>query len=99
MTQRISVRYRLTVASRAAAAVFGGYAVAALATGFLSLALIRWAGMARIEAVVTATLLSFVWYALAVIWVFAVHTARRAWFGLIVSGAVLGLGWLALRGQ
>lgn len=97
MKQGISTGYRMAVASRAIAAVLGGYVVAAIATGCMSLALARWTDMARAEAVVTATLLSFLWYALAVIWVFAVDTAWRAWFGLAVPAALLGLGWLVLR--
>lgn len=98
MKQGISARYRWAVASRAVAAIGGGYTVAALATGCLSLALTHGAGMARAEAVVTATLLSFLWFALAVIWVFAADSAWRAWAGLIVPAAVLALGWLAMRG-
>jgi hypothetical protein len=98
MKHGIPARYRIAVASRAAAAILGGYGVAALATGCLSLALVRWAGMARAEAVMTATLLSFAWFALAAIWVFAAGSAWRAWSGLIVSGAVLALGWATLGG-
>ncbi len=98
MKQGISAGYRMAVASRAMAAIVGGYAVAALATGCLSLALARWAGMARPEAVVAATLLSFLWFALAVVWVFAADTAWRAWSGLLMPAAVLALGWFALRG-
>ncbi|RZT31334.1 DUF3649 domain-containing protein [Cupriavidus agavae] len=98
MKQGITVGYRVGVASRALAAILGGYAVAALATGCLSLVLARWTGMARADAVVTASLLSFLWFALAVVWVFAAGTATRAWIGLAVPAAVLGLGWFALRG-
>jgi|GEM_PF-1512675 len=96
--KHVSVGYRMAVASRAVAAILGGYAVAALATGCLSLVLANWAGMARVEAVITATLLSFLWFTLAVIWVFAVDTAWRAWGGLLASAALLALGWFALRG-
>ncbi|CAG2129781.1 hypothetical protein D3C87_1152770 [compost metagenome] len=97
MKQGISTSYRVAVASRAIAGILGGYGLAALATGCVALALARWTGMARAEAVVAASLLSFLWYALAVIWVFAVDSAWRAWIGLAVPCAVLGLGWLALR--
>ncbi|GAA0837596.1 DUF3649 domain-containing protein [Cupriavidus pauculus] len=98
MKHGIPASYRIAVASRAVAAILGGYGVAALATGCLSLALVRWAGMARAEAVMTATLLSFAWFALAAIWVFAADSAWRAWSGLIVSGVVLALGWATLGG-
>ncbi|REF01977.1 DUF3649 domain-containing protein [Cupriavidus plantarum] len=99
MTQAITVRYRLAVASRALAAIFGGYGLAALSAGCFSLALIRWVGMPRSEAVVTATLLAFVWYVLAVIWVFATRNAWRAWAGLAVPCAIFALGWWAMGGQ
>ena len=98
MKQGVPLGYRMAIASRAMAAILGGYAVAALATGCVSLVLAQWTGMARPEAVVTSTLLSFLWFALAVVWVFAADTAWRAWIGLIVPAAVLALGWLALRG-
>lgn len=97
MNQGIPMGYRMAIASRAVAAILGGYAVAALATGCLALVLANWAGMSRPEAVVASTLLSFLWFALTVIWVFAAGTAWRAWIGLAVPAAVLGLGWLALR--
>ncbi|MEN7529473.1 MULTISPECIES: DUF3649 domain-containing protein [unclassified Cupriavidus] len=98
MKQGITVAYRAGIASRAIAAILGGYGVAALATGCLSLVLAQWVGMARAEAVVTATLLSFLWFALAVIWVFAADSALRAWIGLAIPAAVLALGWFALGG-
>ncbi|HBO79726.1 MAG TPA: iron transporter, partial [Cupriavidus sp.] len=52
----------------------------------------------RSEAVMTATLMSFLWFALAVIWVFVASTAWRAWVGLCVPGVLMAAGWLILRG-
>ncbi|GAA7755658.1 DUF3649 domain-containing protein [Cupriavidus metallidurans] len=98
MKQRVSVGYRMAIGSRVIAAVVGGYAVAALCTGCLSLALVRWTDVARSEAVMTATLMSFLWFALAVIWVFAASTAWRAWIGLCVPGVLMAAGWSILRG-
>ncbi|MDO4681479.1 MAG: DUF3649 domain-containing protein [Lautropia sp.] len=63
--------------SRIIAALFGGYALGALAS-VATLAL----PIARTEAVITGMLLSFLVHAGAVIWVFAVGTATRAWAGL-----------------
>lgn len=99
MKQGISAGYRVAVASRALAAIVGGYALAAMATGCLSLALVHGAGLPRAEAVLTATLLSFLWYGVAVVWVFAVDSAWRAWLGLLAPCALLGLGWLTMRGM
>lgn len=87
-------QYKLGVAARATAAIGGGYALAALSTAVLALLL----PLAKADAVLTATMLSFAIYACAVIWVFAAKTAWRAWAGLAAPAAMLGLLLLALRG-
>lgn len=74
----------LPLISRIVAALFGGYALAAL-TSVATLAL----PMARSEAVLTGMLASFLVYAGAVIWVFAVRSATRAWVGLLVAALPL----------
>ncbi|MBB5391982.1 MULTISPECIES: DUF3649 domain-containing protein [unclassified Herbaspirillum] len=73
-----TMRYRLAVLSRIAAAIGGGYALAGLCTALLA----AWLPMARADAVMTATMLSFSIHACAVIWVFAARDAWRAWIGL-----------------
>ncbi|MES2026383.1 MAG: DUF3649 domain-containing protein [Pseudomonadota bacterium] len=87
------LQYRLGVASRAIAAILGGYAVTALTTAVLSLVL----PMARVDAVMMATLLSFTVYTCAVLWVFAARSAFHAWIGIGLPAVVLGLGLLAYR--
>lgn len=83
-------RYRMAVASRALAAIFGGYGLAVAATLLLSQIL----PMARSEAVVTASMLGFVAYAAAVCWAFAVHSGRQAWLGLLLPALLMaGLAW------
>ncbi|MGK5079537.1 DUF3649 domain-containing protein [Janthinobacterium sp. HLX7-2] len=77
--------YRLGVASRSVAAILGGYLLAALITMLLSVSL----PMARAEAVMTATLLSFAIYTCAVLWVFATGSALRAWLGLLLPAALI----------
>ncbi len=77
--------YRLGVASRSVAAIVGGYVLAALVTMLLSVSL----PVARSEAVMTATLLSFAIYTCAVMWVFATRSALRAWLGLLIPAAVI----------
>jgi hypothetical protein len=72
--------------SRIAAALFGGYALAALGS-VAALAL----PMAKTEAVLTGMLASFAIYAGAVIWVFAARSASRAWIGLMVAALPLCL--------
>ena len=84
--------YRLGVATRSVAAIVGGYVLAALVTMLLSVSL----PMARSEAVMTATLLSFAIYTCAVMWVFATRSALRAWLGLAIPAAVIAaiLRWM-----
>jgi hypothetical protein len=72
--------------SRIVAALFGGYALAALSSvAVLALPI------SRPQAVLSGMLASFAIYAAAVIWVFAVRSALRAWVGLIVVAAPLSL--------
>lgn len=70
--------------SRIVAAIGGGYALAALASvAALSLPI------TRPQGVITGMLVSFLVYAGAVIWTFAVRSARRAWAGLLVAALLL----------
>lgn len=85
------LRYRLGVASRAIAAILGGYALSGAASAVLALYL----PTTRAEAALTGTLAAFVIYPCAVMWVFAVRSAWRAWLGLLAPGAVLGALLLA----
>ncbi|WP_244818391.1 DUF3649 domain-containing protein [Caballeronia sp. Lep1P3] len=81
----------LSLISRIAAALFGGYALAAL-TSVAALTL----PVDKPQAVLAGMLASFAVYACAVVWVFAVRSATRAWVGLIVVGAPLLLAaWSA----
>jgi len=70
--------------SRILAALFGGYALAAL-TSVATLAL----PMSKPQGVLTGMLLSFVVYTAAVIWVFTVRSASRAWAGLLLAAIPL----------
>src|SRR5690606_32673364 len=72
--------------SRIVAALFGGYALAAL-TSVAAVAL----PISRSEAVLTGMLASFAVYAGAVVWVFAVRSAWRAWAGLFAAALPLSL--------
>jgi hypothetical protein len=77
------------VLSRAAAATFGGYALATT----LSILLSRVLPMPKAEAVMTAVLLSFTVYTCAILWAFAVRTAAKAWVGLLIPTAVCTGAW------
>lgn len=87
-------RYAMQVAARAIAAIFGGYALAAMTTAGLA----RWLPLSRVEAVMTAMLSSFAIYATVAIVAFAVSQWWRIWLYLAVVGVPLGLA-LAFIGR
>jgi hypothetical protein len=85
-----ALRYRLGVASRALAAIVGGYALSALVATVSAI----WFPGTRAEAAIFGMLISFVIYTLAVMWVFAVRSAWRAWLGLLLPSVPLTLAVL-----
>jgi len=90
-------RYRRAVAARSVAAIFGGYLLAATFAACMSLWL-QDAGMTRMDAVTTATIVSFIVHACAAIWVFATASMWRAWAGVLLPAALFALGaWIGAR--
>jgi hypothetical protein len=93
-TMNSSLSANLLRLGRIAAAVLGGYALAASVAVFLAAVL----PAGRAEAVVGGMQWSFAAYAAAVIWAFSPVSLLRVWIGLLLPAVVLGgLGW-ALRG-
>lgn len=91
-----AARQRWSVASRSIAGTLGAYGVASLATVALSLGLAS-CGMARSEAVIAATLASFIIFAVIAMTVFHASTPARAWRGLSLAALPLMLVvWLLL---
>jgi len=88
-------RDRWSVAARSLAGTLGAYGVTSLVTAALSLLLAR-IGMDRVEAVTTATLLSFAVFALIAVAAFHARSAARAWMWLIAIAGPPGLAVLAL---
>lgn len=88
-----TVMYRLAVFSRVLAAIVGGYVLAALCTAVIAQVL----PMAKADAVMTATMLAFIIYACAVIWVFAARDALRAWIGIALPSLVVGAAYWLTR--
>lgn len=85
---------RWSVASRTVAGTLGAYGLTSLATIALSL-LLGALGMASAQAVIAATLASFAIFAFVAMAVFHAQSARRAWQGLVLAAAPLGmLLWL-----
>lgn len=74
----------LSLMSRIAAAIVGGYALAVLfSVSMLSLP------VGPSEAAFWGLQFSFLVYTVAVIWVFAVRSAWRAWAGLVLAAVLL----------
>jgi hypothetical protein len=88
--------YRLSMLSRVAAASIGAYVVinmANLALGFIL-------PFPFYKSLLFAMQISFFFYVIAIIWVFSVRTAAKAWLGLAVTAVPLGLidAWYLLAG-
>ena len=90
-----NARYRWAVASRVLAASVGGYVLSSLITLLLAL---LWP-LPQAEAVGASTMLSFVFYAALILWVFHCKRLRTVWLGFLVSILVCGaLVWWLLPG-
>ena len=75
------------ILSRALAAIFGGYIVAATACGLLSLSL----PLPKAESVLVAMMLSFLFYLAAALWSFSVRKNWQAWRDLLCISTLLYL--------
>ena len=79
--------WRLSVASRVLAASVGGYVLvnlAGMALGYLL-------PVEHYKALLFGMQISFVFYTVAIIWVFAVRTATKAWLGLAAAALPLAV--------
>ncbi len=83
----------MDVAARVLIAILGGYAVTAVCTALLA----RTLPVARLDATLWATILSFGVYAGLVVWTFAAPSALRAGSVLLAIAllAALGVAWTA----
>jgi hypothetical protein len=98
MIASASARRRWSIASRALAAGVGGYALTSLFTLALPLAL-AFLGVNQAQALLAATIASFLLYAAIIMAVFHARNAARAWAWLIAIALPLGLVvWLLLPG-
>lgn len=79
----------LSVCSRVLVAVVGGYVFTYTATA----ALARLLPLDRIDALTTASLLSFVVYLVFILWAFAAASLRRALTGLSLSVPMAAVGF------
>lgn len=79
----------LDVAARTALAILGGYAF----TYAVTAALARLLPLDRVDALTTASLLSFVVYLVFILWAFAAASVRRVLIGLSVAAPMAAIGF------
>ena len=84
-SNREQVVYRLEIVTRVLIAIVGGYVFALGAGIFMSQVL----PATKSGAVMTASLASFAFYAMAIIWVFSVKNLRSIWLGFAGSALLL----------
>jgi len=90
----VQARTWLSATSRTVAVTMGAYAASALVTMALPLVLLR-LGMARVEAVVAASLASVLFFTVLAISAALARTATRAWLQLgAVALSTLALLWM-----
>ncbi|WP_338664466.1 DUF3649 domain-containing protein [Pararoseomonas sp. SCSIO 73927] len=85
------------IAVRVVAAILGGYALGALLSAALAVALPPALAMGRADAVLTGMMAGLAGHAAAAIWVFAARSAARAVAGLLL--AALPLAAMVLAGH
>lgn len=91
------VRYRTLVLARVLLAAVGGYLLSSLAVVVLASLLSGVFAAPRAVALLTAMLWSFVFYAGAVLYVFAARSVLRAALVLAGAGVVLAALYVGLR--
>lgn len=88
----------LSISSRCAAGLVGGYVFTYALTAFLA-RLMSWLSMPAQDAVIVASLPAFAVYTAAIIWAFASRSAWRAWAGVAVAAPLALVGfWPQLAG-
>jgi hypothetical protein len=77
----IKLQTNLRILSRSVAAIIGGYVLGNLLATLTSYLL----PMPTEDSVLLSLQLSFLFYSIAIIWVFSVKTAGQAWLGLLIA--------------
>ena len=78
----------LCVLSRVVAAIVGGYALSNILAIFISYML----PMPTADSVLLSLQLSFLFYSIAIIWVFSTKTASKAWLGILIACVIGSVG-------
>ncbi|WP_414902258.1 hypothetical protein ACMT1E_03315 [Sphingomonas flavalba] len=83
------------VTARILAAIVGSYAVTAGATALIAVLIVLAAGTSRSDALVAASMIGYVLFALVMLWCFAERRLARVWLVLIAAAASHGLAmWI-----
>lgn len=88
-TKMKTTNFSWEMLSRIVAAIVGGYGF----TYAFTAALARVLPVDKVDALISATLLSFAVYTGAVLWAFACRSARRAWAGLALALPLAVIGF------
>ena len=80
------------VVSRTLAAILAGYLLTAVMTALLAVSL----PLDKVDAVLVATMLSFAFYTVAVMWAFTVKRWWRSWFDLLLLSALVYVTYLVI---
>ena len=83
----VKLQTGLPVLSRSIAAIIGGYVLSNLLATLTSYLL----PMPTVDSVLLSLQLSFLFYAIVIIWVFSAKTAGKAWLGLLIACAISSL--------
>jgi len=94
-----SANWRLSVASRAVAAILGGYGFIWLLTAALSLLLPAVLNISPFDSVLAVTMSSFLIWAIVAMAVFHARSARRAWAGLLFASLPFVVVFFVLTGR
>lgn len=93
----VQTKYRWMVFIRMFTAFIGGY----ILTAYITSVLAQLVPLPRAEAVVLSALLSYLWFCLVIVWVFAVNSTAKACWGVVIAigcfaglDYVLRLGWV-----
>lgn len=85
------------ILSRIVAAIVGGFLLASLLSILLSYGVYSFSPTSKVDGVNTGALSSFLFYAMAIVWVFAAKTAWQAWLGLLIPALISAVGIFMLR--
>lgn len=87
-------RYRVMITYRVLLAIVGGYALSALIAAVMALG---FPASYQASATLTGTMLAFVIHTGVFIWVFMVHSTRKASLGIVIPLAVFACAYWFLK--